>query len=61
LQIEKEPEGVLEKLKKERILGGFPLVKFYPELGHCLLIAVTEMNTKEEIDRWAEALEKSLR
>jgi glycine dehydrogenase subunit 1 len=58
LQIEKEPEEVLEKLKKEKILGGFPLGKFYPELGHRLLIAVTEMNTKEEIDRWAEVLER---
>jgi glycine dehydrogenase subunit 1 len=58
LQIEKEPEEVLKKLKKEKILGGFPLGKFYPELGHRLLIAVTEMNTKEEIDRWAEVLER---
>jgi glycine cleavage system P protein (glycine dehydrogenase) subunit 1 len=61
LQIEKEPEEVLEKLKEEKILGGFPLAKFYPELDHHLLIAVTEMNTKEEIDRWAEALGKALR
>ena len=61
LQIEKEPEEVLEKLKKERILGGFPLAKFYPDLDHHLLIAATEMNTKEEIDRWAETLEGALR
>jgi len=58
LQIEKEPEEVLEKLKKEKILGGLPLAKFYPELHHHLLITVTEMNTKEEIDRWAEVLER---
>jgi hypothetical protein len=25
-----------------------------------LLVAVTEMNTREEIDRWAEALGKAL-
>jgi glycine dehydrogenase subunit 1 len=60
LQIEKEPGEVLENLKKKKILGGFPLGKFYPELDHHLLIAVTEMNTKEEIDRWAEVLEKAL-
>src|SRR4030042_797213 len=58
LQIEKEPVEVLEKLKKEKILGGLPLAKFYPELHHHLLITVTEMNTKEEIDRWAEVLER---
>jgi glycine dehydrogenase subunit 1 len=60
LQIEKEPIEVLEKLKKEKILGGHPLAKYYPELNHHLLVTVTEMNRKEEIDRWAEALEKAL-
>jgi glycine cleavage system protein P-like pyridoxal-binding family len=29
-------------------------------MNHHLLVTVTEMNTKEEIDRWAEALEKAL-
>ncbi len=61
LRVEKEPEEVLEKLRKERILGGLPLEKFYPELDHHLLVTVTEMNRKEEIDRWGEALEKALR
>jgi glycine dehydrogenase subunit 1 len=60
LEVKKEPEKVLEKLKKEKILGGLPLAKFYPELDRHLLITVTEMNKKEEIDRWAEALERSL-
>jgi len=61
LQIEKEPGEVLEKIKKEKILGGIPLIKFYPELDHHLLVTVTEMNSKEEIDRWAEALGKALK
>ncbi len=56
LQIEKEPENVLGKLKKEGMIGGLPLEKFYPELDHHLLVTVTEMNKKEEIDHWAEAL-----
>jgi len=60
LEVEKEPEKVLEKLKMENILGGLPLAKFYPELDRHLLITVTEMNKKEEIDRWARALEKAL-
>jgi glycine dehydrogenase subunit 1 len=60
LQIGRRPEEVLEKLKKERILGGFPLRKFYPELSRHLLITVTEMNRKEEVDRWADILEKAL-
>jgi len=60
LQIGGEPEKVLEKLKEKRILGGFSLARFYPELHHHILVTVTEMNTKEEIDRWAETLEKAL-
>jgi len=61
LQIEKVPEKVLEKLKKEKILGGLPLGKFYSELDHHLLVTVTEMNRKEEIDCWAEALKEALK
>jgi glycine dehydrogenase subunit 1 len=61
LEIEGDPEKVLKELRKEEILGGLSLAKFYPELDHHLLITVTEMIRKEEIDRWAEALEKSLK
>ncbi len=60
LRIEGKPEEVLEKLKKEKILGGFSLKKYYPELDRHLLVTVTEMDKKEEIDQWAEALEKAL-
>lgn len=60
LRIEEDPEKVLERMKEEGILGGLPLRNFYPELDHHLLITVTEMNTKEEIDRWAKVLEKAL-
>ncbi len=59
LQVEKKLEEILEALKKEKILGGLNLGKFYPELSHHLLVTVTEMNTKEEIDHWAEALRKA--
>jgi glycine dehydrogenase subunit 1 len=58
IEIEKEPERVVQRLQEEKILGGLPLKRFYPELDHHLLVTVTEMNKKEEIDRWAEALEK---
>ena len=61
LEIEGEPEKVLETLRKEKIVGGLPLAKFYPELPHHLLITVTEMIRKEEIDHWAEALEKAMK
>lgn len=41
------------------ILGGFDLSQAYPnhpEMANCLLVAVTEMNTREEIDLLIEAL-----
>jgi len=59
LRVEKNPEEILEKLRKKGVLGGLALEKFYPELDHHLLVTVTEMNKKEEIDRWAEFLEKA--
>lgn len=38
------------------ILPGYDLTADYPELGECLLVCVTEMNTREEIDDLVEAL-----
>jgi glycine dehydrogenase subunit 1 len=61
LRVDREPEKVLERLRRGRIIGGFPLGKFFPELHHHLLVAVTEMKTKEEIDHWANTLEETLR
>jgi glycine dehydrogenase subunit 1 len=38
------------------IIGGYNLGKTYPQLDRAMLVAVTEMNTRSEIDRLAEAL-----
>jgi len=38
------------------ILGGYELGQEYPELDDCLLVCVTEMNSREEIDELVEAL-----
>ncbi|MCB0254600.1 MAG: hypothetical protein KDI55_12830, partial [Anaerolineae bacterium] len=38
------------------IVAGYDLVDDYPELGECLLLCVTEMNTRQEIDDLVEAL-----
>jgi glycine dehydrogenase subunit 1 len=60
LETKEEPVKVLRALEKERILGGLPLKTFFPELGHHLLVTVTEMITKEEIDRWAHSIARGL-
>lgn len=51
-----EPEKVLAELEKNGILGGLPLSG---ELDGYLLWCVTEMNTKEEIDRLAGILKEA--
>jgi glycine dehydrogenase subunit 1 len=61
LKVEGDPEDILNKLKKERILVGLSLAGFYPELNRHILVTVTEMITQEEIDRWADALDKALK
>jgi glycine dehydrogenase subunit 1 len=45
-----------EHLLKHGILGGYDLGQDYPALKNHLLIAVTEMNSKEEIDVLVEVL-----
>ena len=41
-------------------LAGPDLGRWYPELANCLLVAVTERRTEDEILGFAEALEKEL-
>jgi len=50
------PREVNAKLWKRGIVGGYDLGPDYPELADGLLLCVTEMNPKEEIDALVEAL-----
>src|SRR5690606_12650802 len=49
---------VNQYLLDHSILGGYDLGNDYPELKNHLLIAVTEMNSKEEIDALVEVLKE---
>ncbi|MGW8257934.1 MAG: aminomethyl-transferring glycine dehydrogenase subunit GcvPA [Thermoguttaceae bacterium] len=49
-------EELLALARRENILAGVPLGRWYPQLADCLLVAVTEKRTKEEIDRLAEII-----
>jgi glycine dehydrogenase subunit 1 len=44
-------EAILNRCAAERIVPGVALGQWYPELKDCLLVCVTEMNEREEIDR----------
>lgn len=46
-------------LLEHSILGGYDLGQDYPALDHHLLIAVTEMNSKEEIDLLVNVLQEA--
>jgi glycine dehydrogenase subunit 1 len=49
-------EKILKDLLKEKIIGGFDIGNYYPELKDHLLICVTEKRTREEIERLVELL-----
>jgi glycine dehydrogenase subunit 1 len=47
---------ILADLEHEKILGGIPLSDFYPAHENDFLVAVTELNTREQLDKYAAAL-----
>ncbi|MFQ5709257.1 MAG: aminomethyl-transferring glycine dehydrogenase subunit GcvPA [bacterium] len=50
------PEQIIERLLQKRIFAGIDLGKYNLGLDSCLLIAVTEKRTKEELDLLVHAL-----
>jgi glycine dehydrogenase subunit 1 len=49
-------EGLMKRCAGARIVPGIALGQWYPELGDCLLVCVTEMNELEEIERLVETI-----
>jgi glycine dehydrogenase subunit 1 len=47
-------------LREKGLLGGFGLGSAYPELKNAVLVAVTELRTKDQIDTLARALQEVL-
>jgi glycine dehydrogenase subunit 1 len=45
-----------QHLLEHGILGGYDLIQDYPEMSNAMLIAVTEMNSREDIDLLVEIL-----
>ena len=43
-------------LREQQIVGGYDLSQDEPQLGHAMLLAVTEMNSRAEIDRLVATL-----
>ena len=56
LQTEEAVDQVNAQLLENKIIGGLSLKKWYPELGNASLWCVTELTTREQIDRAATVL-----
>jgi glycine dehydrogenase subunit 1 len=52
---ERSPDEINQALLKKKIVGGLPLVRWYPELENCVLLCATEMSRRERMDEVAEA------
>ena len=57
VQTKEDPHAINDRLLEKKMIGGFPLKKFYPELGNAALWCCTEMNTREQIDAAVEAVQ----
>ncbi len=63
LRLPKPAADCVEALAARRILGGVPVSRLYPHddsVRDLLLVAATETNTEDEMDRFAEALREVL-
>ncbi len=56
VQTKEDPHNINNRLLEKGIVGGFPLGKFYPELGNAALWCCTELNTREQIDEAVKAV-----
>jgi glycine dehydrogenase subunit 1 len=56
VQTTEDPHIINNRLLEKNIIGGFPLQKFYPELGNAAVWCCTEMITRGEIDAAAQAV-----
>jgi len=56
VRCKKPAAEIIQELAKEKILAGPELGRFYKGMENCLLVAVTEKNTREQIDALVDAL-----
>jgi glycine dehydrogenase subunit 1 len=60
LQITKDVPALLEKLLTAGYHGGLALGRWYPPLGNCVTIAVTEKRTRAELDAFVTAFKAAV-
>jgi glycine dehydrogenase subunit 1 len=57
LETQEPPELLNTRLLKQKVIGGLPLSRWYPELGKASLWCTTELNTREQIDHAVSLLQ----
>jgi len=57
LKLPKNSGEIINALIEKGFVCGFPLERYYKDMDNCILVAVTEKRTKEEIGMLAEAIE----
>jgi glycine dehydrogenase subunit 1 len=61
LLLDRPVAPVITELATRGIVGGFDLSSDYPELGNALLVCATETRTREDIQKYADALTETLK
>jgi glycine dehydrogenase subunit 1 len=56
VRTKEDPHNINNRLLQKKTIGGFPLSRFYPELGNAALWCCTELNSKEQIDTAVQAV-----
>lgn len=51
----RSPEEINRALLKQKIIGGLPISRWYPELEHCVLLCATEITRREHMDEVGRA------
>ncbi|MBN1271284.1 MAG: aminomethyl-transferring glycine dehydrogenase subunit GcvPA [Candidatus Aminicenantes bacterium] len=60
IQLSGELKDITKKLTREKVIAGYELENEYPELKNCLLVCVTEMHSKEDIERLKDVLKSAV-
>jgi glycine dehydrogenase subunit 1 len=58
LELPKNAKTVADSLLKHKIVAGLPLGPYFEDMENCLLVAVTEIRTRSQIDAFATALQE---
>lgn len=56
IEVNKDPDELLNALSDKGIWGGISLKRFYRHLERHILLCATEMNTKEDMDKLVDAI-----